>query len=391
MEEEKMYVPSGLKTKDGKDIMCYTGAFYLKNKEKIERMVKKGEEILRDENKFSEKQQKDNKNIVKEENEKYKTNAQINKKHDKLFKEILSDKKEAVNFINHYLNLNLLEDDIEKYEKEFRTEELYNIEADVVYKIKNKNVFIPIEHQSSVDLKMSYRILSYKNAIVDSAIDRKRLREKSYKIPKVIAMVLYTGKRQWHKLSIKDIEEQIEGYEENAEEYNLIDANEFSREKLLEDNLITSKAMLIEKSQNKEELYKNIEDVINNQKKNGNFDNWQLEKLVQYELAETEDKEIISKFIEKIKNIGRNDEIMTNASRIINREIRKSKKEGIEIGWNQGIIRGKEEGKIEGKVEGKAEGKAEGIALVAKRLKGKMHIKDISQITGLSEKEIKQL
>ena len=60
MEEEKMYVPSGLKTKDGKDIMCYTGAFYLKNKEKIERMVKKGEEILRDENKFSEKQQKDN-------------------------------------------------------------------------------------------------------------------------------------------------------------------------------------------------------------------------------------------------------------------------------------------------------------------------------------------
>ena len=391
MEEEKMYVPSGLKTKDGKDIMCYTGAFYLKNKEKIERMVKKGVEILRDENKFSEKQQKDNKNIVKEENEKYKTNAQINKKHDKLFKEILSDKKEAVNFINHYLNLNLLEDDIEKYEKEFRTEELYNIEADVVYKIKNKNVFILIEHQSSVDLKMSYRILSYKNAIVDSAIDRKRLREKSYKIPKVIAMVLYTGKRQWHKLSIKDIEEQIEGYEENAGEYNLIDANEFSREKLLEDNLITSKAMLIEKSQNKEELYKNIEDVINNQKKNGNFDNWQLEKLVQYELAETEDKEIISKFIEKIKNIGRNDEIMTNASRIINREIRKSKKEGIEIGWNQGIIRGKEEGKIEGKVEGKAEGKAEGIALVAKRLKGKMHIKDISQITGLSEKEIEQL
>ena len=29
------------------------------------------------------------KNIVKEENEKYETNAQINKKHDKLFKEIL--------------------------------------------------------------------------------------------------------------------------------------------------------------------------------------------------------------------------------------------------------------------------------------------------------------
>lgn len=46
MEEEKMLVPSGLKTVDGKDIMCYTGAFCLKNEEKIKRIIKKCEEIL---------------------------------------------------------------------------------------------------------------------------------------------------------------------------------------------------------------------------------------------------------------------------------------------------------------------------------------------------------
>ena len=34
-----------------------------------------------------------------------------------------------------------------------------------------------------------------------------------------------------------------------------MDTNEFTKQQLLEDNLITSKAMLIEKSQNKEELY----------------------------------------------------------------------------------------------------------------------------------------
>ncbi len=39
-----------------------------------------------------------------------------------------------------------------------------------------------------------------------------------------------------------------------------------AKKKLLEDNLIISKAMLIEKSKNKEELYKNIEDIINIQK-----------------------------------------------------------------------------------------------------------------------------
>ena len=292
-----------------------------------------------------------------------------------MFKEILSDKKEAVKFINNYLNLCLVESDIEKYEKEFRTNGFYNIETDIVYKLKEKNVFILIEHQSSVDLKMAYRVLCYKNAIIEESVDKKKLREKNYRIPKVIAIVLYTGRREWQNLLISDIEEKIEEYIEPENEYTPVDSNKFSREELLEDTLMTSKTMLIEKSKNKDELYKNIEDVIHNQIRNNTFDNTQLEKLVRYELAETEDNNIISEFLEKIRNIEGGNEIMTNASRIINNEIRKQRREG----------------KIEGIAEGRAEGKAEGIALMAKKLKGKMHIKDISQITGLSEEEIKAL
>ena len=369
MEEEKMLVPSGLKTVDGKDIMCYTGAFYLKNEEKIKRIIKKCEEILDAE---SEDIKKIQRNItIKEDSEKYNFDIHINKKHDKLFKELLSDKKEAVKFINHYLHLNLLDDEIEKYEKEFRTEEFRNIEADVVYKIKNKNVFILIEHQSSVDYKMSYRIMRYKYAIIESAIDKKRLKEQSYRIPMVIPIVLYTGKRKWKRLLINDIEEKVEGYAENWLGYTLIDVNEFSKEQLLADNLIITKAMLIEKSKNKEELYKNIEDVINMQKERRAFNNLQLEKLIAYELSGTEDKNIMHEFIEKIRDIEGSEEIMTNASRIINREIRKERKAGLEQGIQQGL--------------------RQGIALVAKKLKGKMEIKDISQITGLSETEIENL
>ena len=364
MKEEKMYVPSGLKTVDGKDIMCYTGAFYLKNKEKIDKMLKKCEEILREEEQKSKEFKGKNENIIREETEKY----YINQKHDKMFKEMLSDKKSTVDFINSFLHLNLVEDDIEKYEKEFRTSEFSNVEAD---KIKNKNVFILIEHQSSVDYKMSYRIMRYKYAIIESAIDKKRLKEKSYRIPMVIPVVLYTGKRKWKRLLINDIEEKVEGYAENWLEYTLIDVNKFSKEQLLADNLIITKAMLIEKSKNKEELYKNIEDIINMQKAKKAFDNLQLEKLITYELSETEDKNIMHEFTEKIRNIEGSEEIMTNASRIINREIRKERKAGLEQGIQQGL--------------------RQGIALVAKKLKGKMEIKDISQITGLSEAEIENL
>ena len=113
MNIEEMYVPTGLKTVDGKDIMGFNGAFYLQNKEKINKMLKKYANIIIEED--EEEKQRENKYILKENTEKY----SINKKHDKMFKEILSDKKETVEFINSFLHLNLIEDDIEKYEKEF--------------------------------------------------------------------------------------------------------------------------------------------------------------------------------------------------------------------------------------------------------------------------------
>lgn len=400
MENENIYVPSGVKTRDGKDIMCYTAEFYVKNKAKIDRIIKKCEEILMEDDEKEESKnaqdnstssKEDNKNILKENSEKYNSEIHINKKYDKLFKEILSDKREAIKFINHYLNLNLVEDNIEKYEKEFRTGKFYNIEADIVYKIKDKNVFILIEHQSSVDIKMAYRIKCDKSAIIEESINKKKLKEKSYKIPKVIAIVLYTGKRVWQNLKMSDIEEKIEGYIEPENEYTLVDSNKFSKEELLEDTLMTSKAMLIEKSKNTEELYQNIEDVIKNQKEKNALNNIQLEKLVQYELAETEDENMIKEFIEKIKNMKGDDEIMTNASRILNKEIRKQRKAGMVEGLALGRTEGIAIGESKGRSAGIALGRIEGIALIAKRLKGKMNIKDISQITGLSENEINEL
>ena len=173
--------------------------------------------------------------------------------------------------------------------------------------------------------------------------------------------MLYTGKRKWQKLSIEDIEEKIEGYEEIELGYDLVDTNEFTKQQLLEDNLITSKAMLIEKSQNKEELYQNIEDIISCKNKMEDFEYAQLEKIVKYELMGTEDREIISKFIEKIKNREESENIMMNAARIINREIRKQRREGREEGREEGIKEGREEGHQAGIKEGREEERELGI------------------------------
>ena len=133
MNIEEMYAPTGLKTVDGKDIMGFNGAFYLQNKEKINKMLKKYADIIIEED--EEEKQRENKYILKENTEKY----SINKKHDKMFKEILSDKKETVEFINSFLHLNLIEDDIEKSKNK---EELYKNIEDVINIQKEKILLI---------------------------------------------------------------------------------------------------------------------------------------------------------------------------------------------------------------------------------------------------------
>ena len=57
----------------------------------------------------------------------------------------------------------------------------------------------------------------------------------------------------------------------------------------------------------------------------------------------------------------------------------------------QMAIRDKESQLRSAENRGRREGREEGMIFVAKKLKGKMNIKDISQITGLSEKEIEKL
>ena len=86
--------------------------------------------------------------ILKEDEEEYLLKNEISKKiinneHDKIFRKILDIKSEAVDFINNSLNLKnkIAEEQIEKYTSSFITDDLKNEESDVIYKLKDKNIF----------------------------------------------------------------------------------------------------------------------------------------------------------------------------------------------------------------------------------------------------------
>ncbi len=144
----------------------------------------------------------------------------------------------------------LQENEIEKYNRSFVTEELKNQESDIIYKLKDKNIFILIEHQTKVDYAMPMRILEYEYHIIKSAIDKESLGKKDYKFPRVISIVLYSGRKKWNvEDNIEKVQEKIDGSNMQVlAKYNLVDVNNFSVEELLKEESFISKAMLIEKT-----------------------------------------------------------------------------------------------------------------------------------------------
>ena len=66
----------------------------------------------------------------------------------------------------------------------------------IVYKVKEKPIYYLIEHQSTIDYNMAYRILNYCIDIMQEWIKGKKT-GKETQYPIVIPIVLYTGRKKW--------------------------------------------------------------------------------------------------------------------------------------------------------------------------------------------------
>ena len=303
----------------------------------------------------------------------------VNHQHDKIFRTVLDRKSDAIVLINKALNTQLEVQDIEKYNSSFINKVFQNREADIVYKIKDRSIFILIEHQTKVDYLMPYRILEYEVAIMQSAIDLDKIKNKESKIPLVIPIVLYTGNKKWNaKKYLEENQEKIEGIENGLGNYNLIDINELTEKDLLEDKSFISKMMLIEKSKNTENIVEILEKIVKITKEE---DKETLRRIISIIL---EEKIGITKAKELIEKMEGDEGNMLAVVDMIRRE-------------NQMYIEiGKKEGKIEGKKEGKKEGVKQGelkekIKIVTNMLKEKFNIETIQKITGINKEEIEKI
>ncbi len=304
---------------------------------------------------------------VEEEQAKY----YVNNENDKIFRTILDNKEEAVNFINDTLKIKISKDEIEKYNSSFINNIFQNREADVVYKIKNKNVLFLIEHQTKIDYLMPYRILEYQLAIMKSVLNDNGKNKQNDKFPLVIPIVLYTHNKKWDADTyFEKLQETYNDFNIKLSNYYLVDINNYTEEELLNKEDFLSKMMLLEKAKNSKELVEFIKKVIPKTKKD---DIELLKRIVALGLRKKLTSEDIQKLLQIMEGDGEN---MLAFLDMLEKE-------------NQMYINiGKTEGKKEGRKEGRLEEKAK---IIKNMLNEKLSIDKISKITGVKKEEIEKM
>lgn len=313
-------------------------------------------------------------------------------KHDKLYRDLLNNKKEFYLFLQDFFHY-LLPYDITKYNRNFILHDYSNNYSDIVYKLKKLPVYLLIEHQSYIDYSIPYRIYQYYHCILEDSIDAKHLKTKNHQIPLVTPIILYTGSKPWN--FVTNFQEQQFDYAYNGNldngklslSYNFINIHDFSKEELLNMHSMIAYAMAIDKCNNVSELMDTIYlvyDICSNEQKK------YLYRMVVYLLKPIIPKEI---YLDLLKKFNRKEETyMEELIERMKKDMEYRRKKAEQEGLEQGLERGMQQGIQQGIQQGMQQGMTEGIIKTAKKmLIRNMSLEDIADITGLTIQEIKNL
>lgn len=199
--------------------------------------------------------------------------------------------------------------EIESVRNEFITEDYKGKQVDILYKLKGKEVYFLIENQSKNDFYMPFRILDYEMQVMNHSFKKRNYKGKFQ--AKIIAIVICTGIGRWKvPQSILEIQETF-GYKVKPNEnylgigeYNVIDVNNYTKEELLEEGTLLSKALLIEKVRKEGELLDVLDEIIKRTKEN---EIGIMIGIFRYVLVKDLGKETSEKYIKILKEGGKKD------------------------------------------------------------------------------------
>ena len=320
-------------------------------------------------------------------------NEDVYQSHDKIYRKLLSDKTQVIEVLNslyHFEN-SISEDDIERSTCRYVNLQFENRETDVLYKLKNSNVFFLIEHQSRVDHNMPQRIVEYQIEIIKVENPKKR-NFKGLVLPLIIPIVLYTNNNTtWNaSKNIVDMQPVLNGYTNlGLGTYDVLDINNFETEELMNHNIFLYRVLSIEKAKTIEELSNILLYLLKNEKDKNHKDF--LMDMIQYiYITVLEDDNFYQYFYEEGDgaDMGVIEMVLKEKNDLIALGLQQGRQSGIEEGMKKGI----EEGRQKGIAEGVKKGLSEGIEnITIEMLKQNLDDSLIMKITKISAKTLKKI
>lgn len=231
-------------------------------------------------------------------------------------------------------------------------------------------IYILIEHQSSVDQMMPFRILSYITQIWDRQYrewEKDNVPIQNRRFRPILPIVFYTGNQSWNKpLEMKQLVDlpPVLGRFIPNHEMLFLNLRDMPSERLVsEDNPFGWILRIIQKEDASETEFGNeLKLAIENLEKmlSGEPKNWI--KLVSFILAfitHRRDRDQHSRLSNIVQSVVED--------KVLREEVEKMERtmaqELIEEGMKAGLKQGLQQGKIEGKIEGRIEGLQEAISL----------------------------
>jgi len=302
------------------------------------------------------------------------------KPHDKRNKEVFRNKKAFLSLLKDHINepwtKDLNEDSLRLSNKTFILQDFSEKEADVVYEAEingTKIIFyILLEIQSTVDYRMSYRLILYIVEILRdyyNNADPKLRKRKNFKFPVVIPIVYYCGSRRWTvPLNVKEMFEAPEMFGKYVMnlEYMLVNANSFDENELEKlSSRVLAMIILLEQSKSEEEFFGNLQLSLAESAK---FDN--EERRIYDLFIKIIVKAHKYKNVEEIAKLINEDRVKEADSMLCDlaKNIKKERKLLFAKGREEGIKIGEEIGEEKGIKIGEEKGKKKSYAEIAKTL-----------------------
>lgn len=221
----------------------------------------------------------------------------------------------------------LTENDIERYSTEHINYKFQSSESDIIYRMKNKELYFLIEHQRTIDYNMPKRILEYEVEIIKEATRGIIMTKQNHKLPTVYPIVIYTGSQKWKvEKYIKECQETLKGADRiKLGEYYIVDVNDYTNEELENDDLFLSKMLLLEKLKKEDDLFKTISRIVEKEKDKNNQSI--LKRIIAFILKEKIPAEDIGNLLKKLE-----EEEKDMVIEVVQRENERQRRMGIKQG-----------------------------------------------------------